>query len=389
MADRRAALARDCPRPRRREPGRRARRGARRAVADRGLLRVEVAVVFRSALRRGQGPGRRVQRQGHDVRGSAIRHGRVHQQQDRRDQEPDGLHGRLPDDDRQGHLHHQRHRACRGVPAGPLAGCLLRRDHRQVDGEDAAQRQGHPRPRRVAGVRHRQARHRRCAHRPQAPPAGHRAAQGAGLDQRADRRALRLLRDHDGDAGEGQHRRHRRGAAGHLPQAAPRRSADQGVRADPAGEPVLQGEALRPGPGGSLQGQQEARAEHRQADHRLHADQRGRRRHHRVPGAPARGPDHDDGARRRRGAGGDRRHRPLRQPAAAHRRRADPEPDPGRPVADGARRARADDDSGRRGDHAADPDQHPPGRGGDQRVLRHQPAVAVHGPEQPAVGSDP
>ena len=73
--------------------------------------------------------------------------------------------------------------------------------------KDAAQRQGHPRPRRVAGVRRRQARHRRCAHRPQAPPAGHRAAQGARLDQRADRGALRLLRDHDVDAGEGQHRR--------------------------------------------------------------------------------------------------------------------------------------------------------------------------------------
>ena len=48
-------------------------------------------------------------------------------------------------------------------------------------------------------------------------------------------------------------RRHRRGAAGHLPQAAPGRAADQGVRADPAGEPVLQGEALRPGPGGPQQ----------------------------------------------------------------------------------------------------------------------------------------
>ena len=153
-------------------------------------------------------------------------------------------------------------------PAGPLAGRVLRRDHRQVHREDAAQRQGDPRPRRVAGVRRRQARHRRCAHRPQAPSAGHRAAQGAGLDQRADRRALRLLRDHDGDAGEGQHRRHRRGAAGHLPQAAPGRAADQGVRADPAGEPVLQGEALRPGPGGPLQGQQEARPERRPADHR-------------------------------------------------------------------------------------------------------------------------
>ena len=123
----------------------------------------------------------------------------------------------------------------------------------------AAQRQGDPEPRCLAGVRRRQARHRRRAHRPQAPPAGHRAAQGAGLDQRADPRAVRLLRDHDVDAGEGQHRRHRRGAAGHLPQAAPGRAADQGVRADPAGEPVLQGEALRPGPGGPLQGQQEAR----------------------------------------------------------------------------------------------------------------------------------
>ena len=50
------------------------------------------------------------------------------------------------------------------------------------------------------------------------------------------------------------------------------------------------------------------------------ADRRGRRRHHRVPGAPARGPDRDDRPRRRRGAGGDRRHRPLRQPPAAHGR---------------------------------------------------------------------
>ena len=58
--------------------------------------------------------------------------------------EPDGVHGRLPDDDREGHLHHQRHRARGGQPAGPLARCLLRRDHRQVHREDAAQRQGDP-----------------------------------------------------------------------------------------------------------------------------------------------------------------------------------------------------------------------------------------------------
>jgi DNA-directed RNA polymerase, beta subunit/140 kD subunit len=83
------------------------------------------------------------------------------------------------------------------------------------------------------------------------------------------------------------------------------------------------------------------------------------------------------------------RHRPLRQPPAAHRGRADPEPGPGRPVPDGAGRPRADDDSGRRGDHAADPDQHPPRGGGDQGVLRYLPAVPVHGPDQPARGPDP
>ena len=102
-------------------------------------------------------------------------------------------------------------------------------------------------------------------------------------------------------------------------------------------------------------------------------------RDHRVP-HPA--------ARRRRGLR-DRRHRPLRQPPPAHGRRADPEPDPGRPVPHGARRPRADDDPGRRGDHAADPDQHPPGRRLHQGVLRHLAAVAVHGPDQPARRPDP
>ena len=87
--------------------------------------------------------------------------------------------------------------------------------------------------------------------------------------------------------------------------------------------------------------------------------------------------------------GRDRRHRPLRQPPPAQRRRAHPEPGPYRSGPYGARRARAHDDPGRRGDHAADPDQHPAGRRLHQGVLRHQPAVAVHGPDEPAVGPDP
>ena len=78
--------------------------------------------------------------------------------------------------------------------------------------------------------------------------------------------------------------------------------------------------------------------------------------------------------RGRRRARRGRRHRPLRQPSPAQRRRADPEPGPHRPVPHGARRPRAHDHAGRRGDHAADPDQHPARRRLHQGVLRHQPA---------------
>ena len=54
------------------------------------------------------------------------------------------------------------------------------------DGQDLRQgdlhREDHPEPGRVARVRRRQEGHRRRAHRPQAPPARHRAPEGAGLD---------------------------------------------------------------------------------------------------------------------------------------------------------------------------------------------------------------
>ena len=56
-----------------------------------------------------------------------------------------------------------------------------------------------------------------------------------GLDQRADPRAVRQLRVDDGDAGEGPHRRPATRRSRHLPQAAPGRAADRGVRADAAG----------------------------------------------------------------------------------------------------------------------------------------------------------
>ena len=95
-----------------------------------------------------------------------------------------------------------------------------------------------------------------------------------------------------------------------------------------------------------------------------------------------------EAARRRRGLR-PRRHRPLRQPPAAQRGRADPEPDPHRPEPHGASGQGAHDHPGRRGDHAADPDQHPSGRGEHQGVLRHLAALAVHGPDEHALGPDP
>ena len=52
---------------------------------------------------------------------AALRGRRAAHQGDRRDPAPARLHGRLPDHDRPGHVHHQRRRARRRQPAGPLA----------------------------------------------------------------------------------------------------------------------------------------------------------------------------------------------------------------------------------------------------------------------------
>ena len=90
-----------------------------------------MSLSFRDRVLRAQVLRRGVQGAGHDLLRPAVRHGGVHEQHHRRDQEPDGLHGRLPADDRQGHLRHQRHRACRRLAAGPVARRLLRQAARQ------------------------------------------------------------------------------------------------------------------------------------------------------------------------------------------------------------------------------------------------------------------
>ena len=82
------------------------------------------------------------------------------------------------------------------------------------------------------------------------------------------------------------------------------------------------------------------------------------------------------------------RHRPPRQPPHPRQRRADPERVPDRPPADGARRPRAHDDPGDRQGHPERPHQHPARRGGDEGVLRRQPALPVHGPDEPAGRAD-
>ena len=86
--------------------------------------------------------------------------------------------------------------------------------------------------------------------------------------------------------------------------------------------------------------------------------------------------------RRRRG-----RHRPPRQSPRAQGRRNGGERLPRRPRARRARREGAPDDRGIRAADAAGNDQRQAGGGRGEGILRLLAALAVHGPEQPAVGS--
>ena len=95
---------------------------------------------------------------------------------------------------------------------------------RQVDktsDKDIYSCQGHPLPGGLAGVRDRQAGQRGRPHRPQAQAERHRAAEGPGLGRRQDPGPVRPVRVDARHPGEGPHGRPGRGAAGHLPQAAP------------------------------------------------------------------------------------------------------------------------------------------------------------------------
>ena len=153
-------------------------------------------------------------------------------------------------------------------------GRLLQPGARQDVRQGRLHRQGHPVPRRLAGVRRRQAGHRRRPHRPQAPPERHGAAEGARLDRRRDPRAVRrravdpatLEKDHFETQEEALEDIYRKLRPGEPPTAE--------SREDAAREPVLQPQALRPGPGRPVQGRQEARCGRRRAAAQLRRSSR-------------------------------------------------------------------------------------------------------------------
>ena len=326
--------------------------------------------------------------QGPHLQPAAVRQRRAPDQGDRRDPAPARLHGRLPVDDGHGDVRHQRRRAGRRVPARALAGRLLQRARGPGLGPDAVQRQGDPEPRRVARVRDEQQGPAVGQGRPQAQDRGDDPPAGGRLRlERRDRGPVRLRRHrsrapvHREHARQGPHEDAQRGAHRGLQEAAPGRSAHRRQRPPARREPVLQLPPLRPRAGRPLQVQQEARRRRRADGHRAparaaHDHPRGHRGDRRPPHRVEPRPAHQG------------RHRPPGEPPHPRQRRADPERVPDRPAAHGARRARAHDDPGDRQGDPERPHQHPPRRGGDEGVLRRQPALAVHGPDEPAGRAD-
>ena len=164
-------------------------------------------------------------------------------------------------------------------------------------------------------------------------------------------------------------------AVRHLPRHAPGRAADARNRRGDVQLAVLRPRALRP-----------FGRRPRQDEHAPRPRRRGHRARAAQGGHPRGGQDAGRTARRQ---GRDRRHRQSRQPPRALGRRADGEPVPRRPAAHGARDQGAHVVDRDRHGHAAGPDQRQAGGRRGARVLRLLAAVAVHGPDQPAVGDHP
>ena len=230
-----------------------------------------------------------------------------------------------------------------------------------------------PRPR--AGDEHRRHDDRRGARQGQ-----RRDHRGSAGEARRGRREVvqthlhqrpRPGRVHLADAAHRRHARPDGRQGGDLPDDAARRAADRGRGRGAVPRPVLLRGALRPVGGGPDEVQPPRRPQ--RAEGHRHADQRRHHRRHQDPGRAAQRPRRD------------RRHRPPGQPARALGRRARREPVPLRPGARRARRQGAPRPGREREPAAARPDQRQADLGRDQGVLRQLAAVAVHGPDQPAV----
>ena len=229
-------------------------------------------------------------------------------------------------------------------PARPLARRVLRRGARQDDRQVDLHRQGHPRARRVARARDRQARHRVRAHRPQAQAAGHACSLKALgiaetreeiLELFGDSECIKrtLEKDYTETREEALIEIYKRLRPGEPPTVESARSLLDGLFFNPQRYDLAKVGRYKVNRKLGLE----------LPDRAVDADQRGHPRRGPLPRPPV-------GGRRRLRR---RRHRPLRQPPRPLGRRAHPEPVPHRPRPHGARRARAHDHAGRRADHAA------------------------------------
>ena len=274
-------------------------------------------------------------------------------------------------------------RVAKDVTSGSdFAGTRRQEDRRERPGRD---QEGE---RRVGRDRRRRTRRRVCRRRRRRSvdgrghPRGERGTDaarhldGAGEERRPDGDLLpRARRDRSGavdDAQEGPDPHARRGAHRDLPPSAAGRSPDARQLALALREHVLQPAEVRLLARRPAQAEHQAEAEH--AARREDPAPAGLLRGHQVSAQAA-------AQSRQRG-----RHRSPRQPARALGRRAPREPVPYRPRPNGARDQGEDVGLPGNGDrHAARPDQRQAGHGRDSRVLRVVAAVAVHGPDQPAV----
>ena len=186
-----------------------------------------------------------VPREGPDLPGPALDDRPLRQQGDGRDPRADGLHGRLPDDDRVGHVHHQRHRARDRHAARPQPGRL-------PDGAEGRDEAGlHGEPDAVAAARGSSSRSTRRASSTPASTASAscrsrrccarcrpRTRRPASSSTRARTRRSSKLFDNSifiaQHAREGPHHARGGGADRGLQEAAPGRAADARQRAQPA-----------------------------------------------------------------------------------------------------------------------------------------------------------